>query len=152
MEDDAEVSFCFDKDAREILECKTKWDIIILHPRKEFKHTVVEDLPGGRRLVRFHRRVGGTVAYFIRREAAQKLLQICGEMRAPIDWMYAEWWRNGLEYFAALPAPVRHRPGESIIKRAPKLPRTIGEYISGAWWRFSDYRLRQRMIREKQNS
>ncbi len=149
LEDDAVLPFSLDLIVRDVLKCKTKWDIVILHPKKPFAHSVAEDLPDNRRLVRFHRRVGQTVAYIITAKTAQKLLQICGEMRAPIDWMYAEWWRNGLDYFGVLPAPVRESKAASTIERAPKNPRTIGDRIAGALWRFADYRLRRKMIRQK---
>ena len=152
LEDDAFLPNGMEATIDSILSAKAKWDIVILHAKKPFRHTVVENLGGGGggKLVRFHRRVGGAVAYLITAAAAEKLVSYCGEIHAPIDWMYAEWWRNGLEYLAVLPAPVGHGKHKSTIRVLPKTGRTIGEHFAALRYRIADRFLLRKMLREKQ--
>ncbi|MGI9297599.1 MAG: glycosyltransferase family 25 protein [Gammaproteobacteria bacterium] len=153
LEDDVVPPPDLESIVRDVLQCKTKWDIVILHAKKPYRHSVLEDLGGGRNLVRFNRKVAGSVAYLITAAAAEKLVAYCCEFRAPIDYMYAEWWRNGLEFLGVLPAPIRHHrkgiPSLIQIGKKRKLPRTIFQHIAAAWWRFGDWRLRRRMIAQK---
>ena len=149
LEDDAILPADIGAVVNSALSAKTKWDIVILHAKKPYRHSALEDLGSGRKLVRFRRRVGGAVAYLITAAAAEELVSYCGDIVAPVDWMYSEWWRNGLEYLAVLPAPVRHGEHESTIHILPKESRALGEHFSAFCYRIADWNLRRRMLRQK---
>lgn len=149
LQDDAILSVDIGEVIASVLQAKTKWDIVILHAKNPYRHSVLENLGRGRKLVRFHRRVGGAVAYLITAAAAEKLISYCGDIVAPVDWMYAEWWRNGLDYLAVLPAPVGHGDHDPVIRTLPRAERTIGEHIAALRYRIADYFLLRRMLRQK---
>ena len=90
-------------------------------------------------LVRYRRRVGGCVGYLVRLEAARALLHYCWCIRAPIDWLYAEWWRNGLAFYAVDPAIVTHTGVRSTIRTLPKVRRTALEHTAAASHRLADW-------------
>ena len=56
--------------------------------------------------------------------SAEALLHYCWRIRAPVDWLYAEWWRNGLVFLAVDPAIVRGAGWPSTIGTRPKVRRT----------------------------
>ncbi len=120
-----------------------EWDVVLLSARKRYAADCVlcEIGETGRRLVRYRRRVGTTRAYIITAKGARKLCDYCYEIRAPVDWSYAEWWRNGVAFYGADPAAASHAQTPSTIGKPRRLPRTLGERIAAAatmhrdWWR-----------------
>lgn len=104
----------------------------MLAPKRRYRvDREIAALAADRSLVRFARRVAGAVGYLIRLEAAEDLLHYCWRIRAPIDWLYAEWWKNGLRVYAVDPAIVLHAglpstiqarssPRESPVARIPR--------------------------------
>ena len=104
-------------------------------------------LGGSRSLVRFRRRAGGAVGYLIRLEAAEVLLHYCWRIRAPIDWLTAEWWQNGLRYYAVDPRIVSHAGLRSTICTNPKVRRIPLEHIAAGFYRWAD-RLHLRAARK----
>ena len=148
LEDDAVLDSDIGDIVARVMECEAEWDVVILHAKKSYAHDVVCPLGGGRDLVRFRRRVGQTVAYLITDKAAEKLVDYCTPLRAPVDWLCAEWWRNGLKYYGVSPAAARHDREESTIQVLPKCPRSSGEHFSALRYRFADWNLRRRMLGE----
>ena len=119
---------------------KTDWDVVLLSPKKRYPvHQELAVLDGQRFLVRYRRRVGTTVGYLIRREAAQALLHYCWHIRAPIDWLYAEWWRSGLAFCAVDPAIVTHAAVQPVIQTLPKVRRTMLQHAAAASYRLADW-------------
>ncbi len=149
MEDDVIVGQGYSDVVRAVLGCGWKWDIVLLSPRKRYPTDCVlcqlDD--SGRSLVRFRRRVGGCLAYLIHIDAARVLLDYCRNIRAPIDWMYAEWWRNGLSFYGTDPAVVSHRKSPSTIRTLPKVGRTFDEHAIALLYRIMDWRWRARSRR-----
>ncbi|MDE0407754.1 MAG: glycosyltransferase family 25 protein, partial [Alphaproteobacteria bacterium] len=93
LEDDARLEDGFPVVVEEILKSGVEWDVVHLAPKKRYAiERVLAVLDGVRWLVRYRRRFGGAVGYLIRLEAAEALLHYCWRIRAPIDWLYAEWW------------------------------------------------------------
>ena len=127
LEDDISPDENFAEVAAAAAKVKWWWDVILLSARKRYKiDRVLCDLPHGRRLVRFNKRVGTTRAYLINQSGIKKLLGICRDISAPIDWRYAEWWLNGIEYYAAITKDGKH---PSTIGEPNKMRRGVGEYL-----------------------
>ncbi|MCY4503420.1 MAG: glycosyltransferase family 25 protein [Alphaproteobacteria bacterium] len=121
LQDDARLEDEFAVTIEEIMKADVEWDIVQLAPKRQYRiDRVLAVLDSGRRLVRYRRRFGGAVGYIIRMEAAEVLLHYCWRIRAPIDWLYAEWWQNGLVFLAVEPAIVRHAGVPPSIKTKPK--------------------------------
>ena len=136
----------------EVLQAKTDWEFMRLHLFKSRPYSVAESLPSGRKIVVFRKRIGGTVAYLVRLETAHKLLRICDEMRMPVDWMFGEWWRNGLKEYGVIPPPFGHADGESMIAVSGvrrKMPRTFGEHLGSFFAKVSDWHLHRKMVRQR---
>ena len=139
LEDDARLEDGFSVIVEEILKAETRWDFVSLSPKRRYSvDRVLSVLDGSRSLVRFRRRFGGLVGYLIRREAAETLIHYCWGIRAPIDWLHAEWWHNGLRLYAVDPAIVRGAGLPSTIKTRTKAKRTALEHIAASFYRLSD--------------
>ena len=149
LEDDAVLKDDFFAVVRDAVENKTDWDMIILHPKKRYAvDTVICNIgKEGRQLVRYKRRVGQTLAYIITAEAAEKLVNYCAEIRAPIDWLTGEWWRNELRYYGVIPQVAYVAEVPSEIQVLSRCPRTLREHFSAFCYRMSDWMLRRRMLR-----
>ena len=140
LEDDAVLEDGFPVIIDAILKTYPDWDIVLLSPKKRYSaHRELAVLDGQRFLVRYRRRVGGCVGYLIRLEAAKVLLHYCWRIRAPIDWLYAEWWRNGLAFCAVDPAIVTHAGIGPTIRTLPKIKRTTLEHAAAASYRLADW-------------
>lgn len=148
LEDDARLEDGFATIVEEIMKAETEWDIVHLAPKKRYPiDRVYAVLDGCRWLVRFRRRHAGAHGYLIRQEAAEALLHYCWRIRAPIDWLYAEWWQNGLAFRAVDPGIVRHAGVPTTIRTRPKVERTALEHIAAKFYRWAD-RLHLRAARK----
>ena len=149
MEDDVIVGQGLSDVVRTVLGCEWKWDIVLLSPKKRYPidRTLCPLDDSGRSLVRFRCRVGGCLAYLIHIDAARVLLDYCRNIRAPIDWMYAEWWRNGLSFYGVDPSIVSHRELPSTIRTLPRVRRTFDEHVIAVLYRMMDWRWRARSRR-----
>ena len=140
LEDDARLEDGFAVIVEEILKADVEWDIVNLAPKRQYRiDRMLAVLDGVRWLVCYGRRFGGAVGYLIRLEAAEALLHHCWRIRAPIDWLYAEWWQNGLAFLAVDPAIVRHAGVEPTIRTRPKAKRTVLEHAAAASYRLADW-------------
>ena len=140
LQDDARLEDGFAVIVEEILKADVEWDIVNLAPKRQYRiDRMLAVLDGVRWLVRYRRRFGGAVGYLIRLEAAEALLHHCWRIRAPIDWLYAEWWQNGLAFLAVDPAIVRHAGVEPTIRTRPKAKRTVLEHAAAASYRLADW-------------
>ena len=144
LEDDAILYDGFCDVVRGLQESPWVWDVVMLSGRK--RRPIDKDLgeiaDTGRRLVRYRVRVGGAVAYLITAAGAQKLLQYCREICAPVDWRYAEWWLNGLAFYFVSPFVARNAPVPSCIPAPRRLPRTFGEWLTARRLQFHSFRRR----------
>ena len=148
LQDDARLEDGFAAIIEEIMKADAEWDIVQIAPKRQYRiDRVLAVLDGCRRLVRYRRRVGGAVGYLIRMEAAEALLHYCWRIRAPIDWLYAEWWQNGLVFLAVDPAIVSHAGVPPTIRTKPKVKRTVLEYAAAISYRLADW-LRRRQARK----
>ncbi len=143
LEDDPVLDSAFAEVAAAAAQTEWRWDVILLSSRKRYKtDCVLCELPRGRRLVRYNKRVGTTRAYLINLEGARKLLGICREISAPIDWRYAEWWLNGIAYYAVDPAVTVDGGAPSIIGEPRKVRRGFGEWILASLVRHHNWQAR----------
>ena len=148
LQDDARLEDGFAVIVEEILKADVEWDIVQLAPKRQYRiDRELAVLDGCRWLVRYRRRVGGAVGYLIRMEAAEALLHYCWRIRAPIDWLYAEWWQNGLMFLAVDPAVVRHAGVSPTIETRPKVKRTFTEHAAAISYRLADWLRRQQARR-----
>ena len=150
LEDDARLEDGFAAVVEEILKADAAWDIVQLAPKRQYRiDRVLAMLDGVRWLVRYRRRFGGATGYLIRLEAAEALLHYCWRIRAPVDWLYAEWWRNGLVFLAVDPAIVRGAGWPSTIGTRPKVRRTALEHLAAAFCRWGDWLHRRAALEPK---
>ena len=139
LQDDARLEDGFATIIEEIMKADVEWDIVNLAPKRQYRiDRMLAVLDGVRWLVRYRRRFGGAVGYLIRLEAAEALLHYCWRIRAPIDWLYAEWWQNGLVFLAVDPAIVRHAGVRPTIETGPKTKRTVLEHLAATFYRWGD--------------
>ncbi len=130
LEDDCILQPCFTEVVREILTVEYKWDIVLLSARKQYAiDRVLCKIGNGRRLVRFRRRVGTARAYMIQLPATKQLINYCYKIRAPIDWLYAEWWYNRVQFYAITPGITIQDNVPSVIGKPSRLPRTLEEWF-----------------------
>ena len=143
LEDDPVLDKNFAEVAAAAAQVKWRWDVILLSSRKRYKvDRVLCPLPHNRRLVRYNKRVGTTRAYLINLGGARKLLGICRDISAPIDWRYAEWWANNLEFYAVDPAITKDGGEPSLIGEPPRLRRDFGEWLLASLVRFHNWQAR----------
>lgn len=148
LEDDALLEGDFTVVIEEIMgmAAETNWDVVLLSAKRQYPiDLTLASLNGNRSLVRYRRRVGGTVGYLIRLEAAQALLHYCWRIRAPISWLYAEWWQNGLTFLSVDPAVVRHANFPPVIETQPRVKRAVSEHMAAMFYRLAD-RLHRRAV------
>lgn len=141
LEDDARLAGGggFADNVVELMGMTMEWDIVHLAPKRRYRlDRVFVVLRDGRRLIRFRRRHAGAVGYLISLEAAEALLHYCWRIRAPIDWLYAEWWENGLAFRVIEPGIVRHAGLPSTIKPLPKVRRSPLEHAAATLFRCAD--------------
>ena len=115
-----------------------RWDLILLSARDCRIDRVLCDIGGGRKLARHKRRAWTMVAYMIRLSAAKKLIVHCREIRAAIDCLHSEYWKNGVDFCIVTPPPVRGSGEETTIGGRPLPPRNLAERAIGSLWRKSD--------------
>jgi len=139
LEDDARLEDGFPAVIHDLMSMRGDWDVVMLSPKRIYAvDREIAALSTDRRLVRFARRVAGAVGYLIRLEAAEDLLHYCWRIRAPIDWLYPEWWKNGLRVYAVVPAIVTHAGLPSTIQARSRVKRSALEYVAGAAHRWAD--------------
>ena len=144
LEDDAVLQDNFESIIRALVDFHCQWDIVLLSTKKNYKKHLDLGQIGNtqHRLVRFNRRVGRTGAYCIACKAAETLIQYAEPIRAPIDWTYAEWWQNGLNFYATLPATVRHGSANAlsttINTESRKVRRSLREHFTALRYRIAD--------------
>ena len=139
LEDNARLEDGFRAVIHDLMKMAGEWDIVMLSPKRVYAvDREVAALATDRRLVRFARRVAGAVGYLIRLEAAENLVHYCWRIRAPIDWLYAEWWKNGLRVYAVIPAIITHAGLPSTIQVRSRVKRSALEYAAGAAHRWAD--------------
>ena len=139
LEDDARLEDAFADRVEELMGMPMEWDVVHLAPKRRYLvDRVFVVLSDGRQLVRFRRRHAGAIGYLIRREAAEALLHYCWRIRAPIDWLYAEWWENGLAFRVVEPGIVRHAGMPSTIDPLPRARRSALERTAAAFFRYAD--------------
>lgn len=143
LEDDAAWDDDFAEVIRRVLLCEWHWEVVLFSDQKHRPiDSVLCDLGGGRQLVRIKSRAWSATAYLVSRSGAAKLYDYCQIIRAGADCMYAEYWKNGVAFYCAKPAPARASGEVSTIGTMPPPKRTITERIRGSIWRKTD-RLRQ---------
>ena len=144
LEDDTILNEHFAEVTMAAASVNWRWDVILLSARKRYKvDRVLCELPHGRRLVRYNKRVGTARAYLITLGGAQKLLGVCRDISAPIDWRYAEWWVNGLDFYAVDPAVTVSDTCPSMIGRPARMRRSFGEHVLAAMARYHEWQGRQ---------
>ncbi len=139
LEDDA----VWDEDFFEVVSCLPEvgwqWELILLSGGDNRPiDCILGDIGVGRRLARHKRRVWTTAAYVIRRPAAEKLLDYCYEIRAGIDAIYAEYWKNGVAFYFVDPPPARQSGAETTIVGTTPPSRNLAEKIAGSLLRKGD--------------
>ena len=137
LEDDAVLDKDFFEVAARLLEIDWQWDLALLSSHDRKFDRVLCEVCNGRRLVRHRRRAWGTVAYIIRRPAAEKLLTYCHEIRAGIDALYSEYWKNDVAVYLVDPPPAQHTGTETFTPHN-YAPRTLPEQIKGSIQRKTD--------------
>ena len=150
LEDDAVLTPDFAEIVRHLCVAPVAWDMIIFHSKNNYAFdSTVYDIPASnRKLVLYSRRIGQAVAYLITVNAAERLVDYCAKIRAPIDWLTAEWWHHGLKYYGVYPPVAQHNREESTIQVFPRYSRTLLEHISAMRYRLSDWALRRQMLRK----
>ncbi|MGI9337349.1 MAG: glycosyltransferase family 25 protein [Gammaproteobacteria bacterium] len=145
VEDDATWDDDFAEVITRTIKCDWHWEVVFFSVQKPRPaDCILCEVGKGRQLIRYKRRDWcTTIAYLISRQGAAKLLDYCQNIRAPIDRMYAEYWRNGVAFYCVRP-PVVRESGETttISGRDGKIKRTITEQIYGSIYRKAD-RIRQ---------
>ena len=115
LEDDAVLSDDLPNIVKRVNKCEWHWDAVLLSAaRRRSVDCVLCDLENDWRLVRYKRKPSSAAAYMIRPAGAKKLLAHCGEIRAGIDHMYAEYWRHGAAFYHVDPPPIK-QSGETMI-------------------------------------
>ena len=140
VEDDAVWDDDFADVICAIAQCEWHWEVVNLGMARHKINRTLCELPGGRKLVRCRRQVSTTTAYLISRSGADKLLEYCEEIRAPVDSMYLEYWKNGVAYYCVKPVPARQSGEESVIdyKERSLVKHTVTERMLIWLWRKSD--------------
>ena len=140
VEDDAIWDDDFADVVCALARCEWRWEVVNLRAARGKINRALCELPGGRKLVRCRRQVFSTAAYLISRAGAEKLLEYCEEIRAPVDVMYSEYWENGAAYYCVKPPPARKSDDETTIGDREKLrvKRTVAEHILAWFWHKSD--------------
>ena len=140
VEDDAVWGDDFADVVCAIAQCEWHWEVVNLVEARRKINRVLCELPGGRKLVRCRRQVFIAAAYLISRSGAKKLLEYCEEIRAPVDIMYSEYWKNGVAYYCVKPPPARQSDVETTIgDREPlRVKRTVTERTLAWLWHKSD--------------
>ena len=130
LEDDAVFESDFADVVRDVVRCKWHWEIVMLSQNQRRRiNRVLCEVGGGRRLLRYKRRVGSAAAYLISREGAAKLRDYCEDIRETIDWMMGEFWKNGLDYYCVEPPPVTPSGEPMTIDGRKRATLTITERI-----------------------
>lgn len=147
LEDDVIPGDGFAEVVLRLPKVRWHWDVVLLSARKRYAlDRALCELGKGRRLVRYRKRVGTTRAYMITPQGARKLLDYCYEIRAPVDWLYAEWWKNDVAFYGVDPAVASHAQTESVIGKPKRLRRGFREWSHAQvlrhidWWRRNWYR------------
>ena len=132
LEDDAALHPNFARIVADAIATDYLWDVISLRLKTPASAARIlgDTLGGGNwQLIRPRRRCQMLVGYVITKRGAEKLLEYTQNIRAPIDWLYGEWWLNGLQFFAVRPGIVSQGGEESTIGNPPRLSRTFSEWL-----------------------
>ena len=141
LEDDAVWDNDFADVINQVLTCKWHWEVVLL---SEYTSTtagrVLCNLGDNRQLIRRHRRAFTAAAYLISRTGAAKLCDYCQTIRAPLDWMFPEFWKHNAAFHCVLPAPAKQSGAASAIgnERFTIIPRTITQKTIGSLLRKTD--------------
>ena len=145
LEDDAVLDEDFFEVTSRLINLDWQWGLVLLSSHDRKFDRVLCEVCNGRRLVRHKRRAWGAAAYVIRRSAAEKLLTYCHEIRAGIDALYSEYWKNDVAVYLVTPAPARHSGAETLVPHH-FATRTAIEKLIGSAMRKAD-RYRQTLYR-----
>ena len=132
LEDDATWDEDFFDTVLDLLKTNHHWELVLLSSKDRRADFVLCDVGNKRNLIRHKRRAWGTVAYIIRRSGAEKLLDYCWEIRAGIDALYAEYWRNGVSFYLVDPPPAGHSKATETLVGTLYRPRSVTEKIRGS--------------------
>ena len=137
LEDDAVLNKDFYGVVSRLHTLEGQWEMVSLGDGKCNVDRVLCDIDDKHRLVRHKRRAWGAHAYVIRRPAAEKLLNYCHEIRAGIDELMFEYWKNDVAFYLVCP-PVSRPSGEESQTGALHCPRSPFEKILGSIYRKLD--------------
>ena len=138
LEDDAVWDADFFEVVARLPEVRWQWELVLLSAGDSRPiDRVLCDISGGRRLARHKRRAWTTAAYLVRRPAAEKLLDYCREIRAGIDCLYSEYWKNDVAFYFVDPPPVHQSGAESAVG-AVAVPCNFAERVIGSILRKGD--------------
>ncbi len=115
------------------------WDIVRLSATRKRKiNRILQSIGKDRFLVRYRSPAEGTVAYIITLSGAKILQQHCQIINYPIDVLYEQWWKTGIQFFAIHPSPVDFLCDEPSdvwkeINNAPKISLSFPLRIKNYW-------------------
>ncbi|MGE4314153.1 MAG: glycosyltransferase family 25 protein [Pseudobdellovibrionaceae bacterium] len=106
-----------------IAGCSVQWDVLRFLYRKKIEkrgyRKVYPFQDGTHALVRLPNAPGGTYAYMVTLQAAERLLSLTQKIWMPIDIVIGRSWATNLEAYAFMPSPIKHfDEGESVIGAA----------------------------------
>ena len=139
LEDDAVWDDDFTDVIMRLLTIEWQWDLVLLSAGNNRPiNCILCNVSDNRRLVRHKRRAWTTAAYLIRLSAAEKLLPYCREIRAGIDVLYSEYWKNDVDFYFVDPPPARQSDAETSIAEKAWPPRNLTERALGSLRRKMD--------------
>ena len=138
FEDDAVWDEDFFETVLNLLKTNHYWELVLLSANDRRADFVLCDVGNRRNLIRHKRRAWGMVAYIIRRSGAEKLLDYCWEIRAGIDALYSEYWKNGVSFYLVTPPAADHSGSTETQVGALYRPRSFTEKIKGSIYRKLD--------------
>ena len=139
LEDDAVWDDDFTDVIMRLSAIEWQWDLVLLSAGENISvDRVLCSVGDNRQLTRHKRRVWTTAAYLIHLSAAEKLLLHCWEIRACIDALYAEYWKNDVSFYFVDPPPARQSGAETSIAGKTSPPRNLTEYALGSLQRKMD--------------
>lgn len=114
FEDDAIIDPLFFSDQAELIRLGNKYGLLRLGGHLTAPSAEMEIL-GRRRIVRFKKRIHGTLGYLVSVDAAKKLLPHLSPIRRPIDVEYDRFWAHGVGIFSVYPFPALESYKESQV-------------------------------------
>lgn len=140
MEDDARWTDDFAPIVGEVVNCKWRWDVVLLHGdiRRGAKRTICP-LGARHHLVQYQRHPFALVAYLISQAGAKKLVDYCRDIRLPIDSQWKPWWQWNGNFYCVHPKVAAVTGAASTILK-------VAEETGGAR-AFSHLTLRQKFVK-----